>query len=110
MSDSHSEQLDASKLGEEVGDDELAADDYPPETPMAVDDETIVRGGVIARDDVATRDARRTDGDRTTEAGPSGLIDTSADPDIVDDEQQLVAESGDREQAPEADAIHITDE
>lgn len=109
MTDSHAEQLDASKLGEKIGDDDLASDDYPAETPMAVDDETIVRGGVIARDDVATRDARRTDDDRAETDSP-GLIETSDDPDIADDERQLIAESGDRERSPETDAIHITDE
>jgi hypothetical protein len=109
MSDSHSEQLDASKLGEGVGDDELATDGSPTETPMAVDDDTIVAGGVIARDDVATREARRAGGDRN-EPDPPGLIETPANPDIVDDEPELLAESGDTEQAPEADAIRVTDD
>jgi hypothetical protein len=109
MTDSHAEQLDATKLGEEIGDADLASDEFPAETPMAVDDKTIVRGGVIARDDVATRDARRTDDDRA-EADSPGLIETSDDPDIADDERQLIAESGDRERSPEAEAVRVTDE
>ena len=108
MSESQSERLDAAKLGEEVGDDELPSDEYPKETAMAVDDPTIVRGGVIARDDVATRDARQVDDDRQEPAAP-GLVETTDDP-AVDDEAQLLADEVDAEESPEADAVHITDE
>lgn len=114
MSDSHAEQLDPSKLGEEVGDDQRAADDFPPDEPMAVDDPSILSDGSIAEDDYATRDGRHVQGDEAGTAAesvaePPALIDPGPDPDVVDDEQQLVADTGDRDTSPEAAALRVDD-
>ena len=109
MSDSHAEQLDPSKLGEEVGDDQRAADDFPPDQPMGVDDPSILADGSIAEDDYETRDDRHVRGGEV-EAGvaePPALVDPGLDPDVIDDEQQLIADTGDRDSSPEAAAVHI---
>lgn len=109
MSDSHAEQLDPSTLGEEVGDDERAVADYPPDEPMAVDDPSILADGSIAEDDDETRDDRhvRSDEVRPDAAEPPALIDPGLDPDVVGDEQQLIADTGDRDTSPEAAAVHV---
>ncbi len=112
MSESHAEQLDPSVLGERVGDERRPAADFPPDEPLAVDDPNIVAGGVIARDDVESREARHTDrGVRADDASAPGLIEPGDDPDVRDDEQQMVADAGDRvpEAAAEAAAVHVTD-
>ncbi len=109
MSDSHAEQLDPSTLGEEVGDDERAADDFPPDQPLGVDDPSILSDGSIAEDDYETRDDRHVRSDETGSdvAEPPALIDPGLDPDVIDDEQQLVADTGDRDTSPEAAAVHV---
>ena len=109
MSDSHAEQLDPAKLGEDIGDDQRAADDFPLDEPMAVDDPSILSDGSIANDDFETRDERhvhRDDADAVV-AEPPALIDPGPDPDVADDEQQLIAETGDRDTSPEAAAMRI---
>ncbi|MEZ5295028.1 MAG: hypothetical protein R2697_01755 [Ilumatobacteraceae bacterium] len=109
MSDSHAEQLDPSKLGEEVGDDQRAAADFPPDEPMAVDDPSILADGSIAEDDYRTRDGRHVTHDEAADdqAEPPALIEPGLDPDVVDDEQQLIADTGDRDPSPEAAAVHL---
>lgn len=109
MSDSHAEQLDPAKLGEEVGDDQRAAADFPPDEPMGVDDPSILSDGSIAEDDYETRDERHLRDDETdaTVAEPPALIDPGLDPDVIDDEQQLIADTGDRDTSPEAAAVHV---
>jgi hypothetical protein len=130
MSESHAEQLDGSVPGEddtdviETGDLDDRIDghigrapaDYPPEEPMGVDDLGILSDGSIADDDYATRDSRHrhddetpTDEDDEDDLAP-GLIESGADPDLVDDEQQLIADDGDEDTSPEAAAVHLTDE
>ncbi len=75
-SQSGAEQLDPSKLGEGVGDDERAADQgYPPDSPMGVDDPALdTPGGDVASDDVEQRAWREepelsADSERTKEPG-----------------------------------------
>ena len=111
MSDSHAEQLDPTVLGEQVGDDRRPAADYPPDQPMAVEDETIRADGSIAADDVATRDERRNEPDgRVDDTKGEALIEPGDDPDVRDDEQQLIADTGDRDRSPEAGAVHVRDQ
>ena len=119
MSESHAEQLDASVLGEDdtddIGDDTAPAADFPPEEPLGVDDPSILADGSIADDDYATREARhRHDADRQhrADAGTEApaLIDPSADPDVLDDEQQMLADEGDLDTSPEAAAVRVTEE
>lgn len=95
---SHAEQLDPSKLGEEVGDDGRAADDFPPDEPLGVDDPSILSDGSIADDDYRTRDDRHVDEREPPDeaARPAALLDPGVDPDVIDDEQQLIADTGDR--------------
>jgi hypothetical protein len=113
MTDSHAESLDPSVLGEEVGDDDRPADDYPPEEAVAVEDPSIVEAGVIARDDVETREQRRNpdvDGsvtDPVRDRVADGLIDTNVSPDGNDHEERLIADRGDHDSSPEAGALHI---
>ena len=107
MSDSHAEQLDPAKLGEDVGDDRRAADDFPPAEPMAVDDPSILSDGSIAEDDFETRDERHVHGDSAEVAEPPALIDPGPHPDVVDDERQLVADTGDYDTSPEAAAVRV---
>lgn len=114
MSDSQAEQLDPTVLGEEVGDERRPAADFPPDEPLAVDDPNIVAGGVIARDDVASREERRADRSDTTDSSDASdespaLIEPGDDPDVRDDEQQLIADEGDSDRSPEAAAVHVTD-
>jgi hypothetical protein len=119
MSESHAEQLDASVLGEDdtddIGDDTAPAADFPPDDPLGVDDPSILSDGSIADDDYATREARHRhdrDADRATDRDTDApaLIEPSADPDVLDDEQQMLADEGDRDTSPEAAAVHVTDE
>ena len=113
MSDSHAEQLDPTVLGERVGDEHRPAADFPPDEPLGVEDETILADGSIADDDVAGRSDRHQDDDRdngNAGAGGPALIEPGADPDVSDDEQQLIAETGDRDPSPEADAVHVRDQ
>jgi hypothetical protein len=113
MTDSHAESLDPSVLGEEVGDDDRPAADYPPDEALAVEDPSIVDEGLIARDDVATRDRRQrpeVDGSVTEpvrERFTDGLIDTNVSPDGNDHEERLIADRGDADTGPEADALHV---
>ena len=118
MSESHAEQLDASVLGQDdtddtddIGADTAPAADFPPQDPLGVEDPSILSDGSIADDDYATREARHRRDDDTgdDDEGPA-LIDTSADPDVLDDEQQMVADQGDHDTSPEAAAVHVTDE
>lgn len=110
MSESHAEQLDPSVLGERIGDDRRPAADFPPDEALAVDDPNLDGNGVVVRDDVESRDERRADHDDGPTGGPSpALIDTGDDPDLRDDERQLVADEGDRDLSPEAGAVHIDD-
>ena len=113
MSESHAEQLDASVLGQDDTDDIDAAPagDFPPDEPLGVDDPSILSDGSIADDDYETRDARHRHGaaEQTDEDGPA-LIEPGADPDVIDDEQQMLADEGDRDTSPEAAAVHVTDE
>ena len=120
MSDSHAEHLDPTVLGEEVGDTGRPGDDFPRDEPLAVEDPSIVAHGVIARDDVASRDERlvpeaeernAVTGAPAMQGRPAGLVDpamsTAMAPSIDDDEQQLIAtESVEQEQSPEARAMH----
>ncbi|WP_395154887.1 hypothetical protein [Ilumatobacter sp.] len=120
MSYSHAEQLDPTVLGEEVGDTGRPGDDFPRDEPLAVEDPSIIAHGVIARDDVASRDERlvpeaeerdAANGASTMQGRPAGLVDpamsTATAPSIDDDEQQLIAtESVEQEQSPEARALH----
>ena len=122
MSDSHAEHLDPTVLGEEVGDTGRPGDDFPRDEPLAVEDPSIVAHGVIARDDVASRDERlvpeaeaeernAATGAPAMQGRPAGLVDpamsTATAPSIDDDEQQLIAtESVEPEPSPEARAPH----
>ena len=118
MSESHAEQLDASVLGEddtgEIGDDTAPAADFPPDDPLGVDDPSILSDGSIADDDYATREARHRHADETDDSDDGteapALIEPSADPDVLDDEQQMLADEGDRDTSPEAAAVHVTEE
>jgi hypothetical protein len=115
MSDSHAEQLDPTVLGEQVGDDRRPAADYPPDQPLAVEDETIRADGSIAADDVATRADRRNEpggpaDDTADDTQGEALIEPGDDPDVRDDEKQLIAETGDRDPSPEAGAVHVHDQ
>ena len=112
MSDSHAEQLDPSKLGEEVGDDRRAADDFPPDQPMVVDDPSILSDGSIAEDDYETRDDRHVPDEalQSEAVEPPALVDPGAAPDVIDDEQQLIADTGDRDTSPEAAAVRVDDD
>ena len=110
MSDSHAEQLDPTVLGEEVGDDRMPAEGYPADEALAVDDENIVAQGMIARDDVASREDRLADDDTTERSEAPALIEPGAEPDLRDDEQQMIADTGDRDDSPEAAALHVTDD
>lgn len=115
MSDSHAESLDPAVLGEEVGDDRRPAADYPPDEPLGVEDPALVEGGVVGRDDVESRDAREqpeageTVPGRSATAVTDGLIDTNVSPDGNDHEERLIADSGDADTGPEADAVHLED-
>jgi hypothetical protein len=56
------ESTDVSKYGQDdvAGDGEDGLDPHsPPDEPLGVEDPSIVEGGIIARDDVETRDERR---------------------------------------------------
>jgi len=114
MTDSHAESLDPAVLGEEVGDDDRPAAGYPADEPLGVEDPSIIDDGIIARDDVASRDAREqpeVDPSVTRRAAPArvdtGLIDTNVSPDGNDHEERLIADSGDDDTGPEAAALHV---
>jgi hypothetical protein len=115
MSESHAEQLDASVLGQDDTDhvDAAPAADFPPDEPLGVDDPSILADGSIADDDYETREARHRHGnDDAADAdddAPS-LIEPGADPDMIDDEQQMLADEGDRDTSPEAAAVHVIDD
>jgi hypothetical protein len=103
-------------LGEDDADDigaDTASTEFPPDDPLGIDDPSILADGSIADDDYATREARHRhdDGpdDRRDDEAPA-LIEPSADPDVLDDEQQLLADEGDRDTSPEAAAVHVIDE
>lgn len=104
------EQLDPSVLGEHVGDEERPGDDFPPDEPLGVDDPAIVDQGMIARDDVASREERRV-GPGNGEDGDTapGLVDPGDGG--VDAEPQLLADRSETpEQAPEARAVNRIDD
>lgn len=113
---SSAEATDPSVLGERIGDEGRPGDEFPPDEPMGVEDPAIVAQGVIARDDVAQREARLVS-EHTEEAaagarpGP-GLIDPVQDevPGLDDPEQQLVADVGTAEDGPEARAVRTIDD
>lgn len=113
MSESHAESLDPAVLGEQVGDDRLPGADHPVEEPLGVEDPSILEGGDIARDDVESREDReQPEVDESSTREPlervtEGLIDTNVSPDGNDHEERLIADSGDRDTGPEADALHI---
>src|SRR6056297_3281378 len=98
---SHAEQTDPTKLGETVG-----------QTDRAVDDPSILDDGRIATDDVETRSEREQPevGERSGQDGDElghDLLDPSADPDRLDDEEQMVATEGDdADSAAEVAAVH----
>ena len=132
MSESHAEQLDESVLGEDDTDDiEAGSPDasptagFPPDQPLGVDDPAILSDGSIAEDDYAAREARHRhagdpdderderDDSRASDEPAPALIEPGADPDVLDDEQQLIADEadeGDLDTSPEAAAVHITDD
>jgi hypothetical protein len=96
-------------LGEEVGEDGRPGDDFPPDEPLGVDDPSIVDQGMIARDDVEAREARRRVPDDDTDAPAPGLLGPSGDD--TDREPQLVAdESSATEPAAEAAAVRTVDD
>ena len=110
MSDSHAEALDPSKLGEQVGDhdDAAVAAHYPPEEPLGLDDPALTDTGEIIPDDVESREARLTsERVRPEHDHVAGLIADGDGIDEADREGQLVAESGDDVEGPEAGAMHI---
>lgn len=113
MPESSAESLTPEKFGEKVGDDKLAAAGYPADEPMGVEDDSIVKGGVIARDDAESRDERLNPevGEESrrveTERGDVGLIDPNVSPDGLDHEERLLADSGEGDTGPEADAMHV---
>jgi hypothetical protein len=114
MSDSHAEQLDESVLGhddiDEIGADVAPSADFPPDDPLGADDPSLLADGSVADDDYATREARHRHDDTDDASDSPALVDPSIDPDVLDDEQQLVADEGDRDTSPEAAAVHVTDE
>jgi len=109
---SHAEQTDPTKLGETVGQTDRPGDVYPPDEPLAVDDPSILDDGRIATDDVETRSEREQPevGERSGQDGDElghDLLDPSADPDRLDDEEQMVATEGDdADSAAEVAAVH----
>lgn len=112
MTDSHAEQLDPSVLGEQVGDDERAAADYPPDEPLGVDDPSLLADGEVAPDDVATRETRLADPGHAGDATPTiGLVDPASTdtPSLTDDERQMVGDIAHADTGAEAAAIHVVD-
>ena len=111
MSESHAEQVDSDVLGDPVDDDEMPGADYPPQDPVAVDDPNIVDHGMIAKDDVESREKRlrREDDVGDPDAGQRGpgLIDTNENPDLDDEEPESIADTGDDDPSPEAAALHV---
>ena len=119
---SHSDQTDPTTLGETVGQHDRSGDVYPPDQPLGVEDPSILGDGRIAADDVETRsdreqpepgagdDAEQAEAERVeAERVDLGhdLIDPSADPDHLDDEEPLVAHEGDdADSAAEVAAVH----
>jgi hypothetical protein len=100
------EFLDGDVLGEEVGDDDMPGSDFPPDSPLGVDDPSR-----DVDDDVATRELRRdvqtSRGEGFTllqEGSVEGLMDTEA--------QELGQEvdAPDADLSPEEQALHIVDE
>ena len=111
---SYAEATDPSKLGETVGQHDRPGDVFPPDEPLGVEDPSILDDGRIARDDVESRSDReqpeRAEGDPAAPARADlghDLLDPSADPDRLDDEEQLVAAQGDdADSAAEVAAVH----
>jgi hypothetical protein len=110
-SQSSAEQTDPAKLGETVGQHDRPGDDYPPEEPLGVEDPSILADGRIATDDVESR-SKREEPEWSDAAEPNSefghdLLDPSDDPDLLDDEAQLVAARGaDPDTAAEVAAVH----
>lgn len=117
MPENSARSLDPEVLGESVGDDERPAEGYPADEPMGVEDDTIVAGGLIARDDVEGRDERlepevgeagEAGGDVVVDERESiGLADTDPDAAGLDDEERLLADEVDPDSSPEAGALHV---
>jgi len=108
---SHAEQTDSTKLGETVGQADRPGDIYPPDEPLGVEDPSILADGWITTDDVESRSEREEPevGDAPPKVDELGhdLLDPSADPDRLDDEEQLVATQGsDADSAAEVVAVH----
>jgi hypothetical protein len=87
---------------------------YPPDEPLGVEDPSILDDGRIAPDDVETRSQREQperfdepQGKSAEEELGHDLLDPSDDPDLLDDEEQLVATQGDdADSAAEVAAVH----
>ncbi len=110
MSDSHAEALDPSQLGEQVGDDDAAAvaANYPPEEPLGLDDPALTDTGEIIPDDVESRERRLVEERvRPEHDHVAGLIADGDGIGETDHESQMVADSGDDDEGPEAGAMHI---
>jgi hypothetical protein len=113
-SQSTAEATDPSKLGETVGQEDRPGDAYPPDEPLGVEDPSILDDGRIAPDDVETRSQREQperfddlQGKSADEELGHDLLDPSDDPDLLDDEEQLVATHGDdADSAAEVAAVH----
>lgn len=115
MTDANDSQADAeatdpTKLGETVGQHDRPGDIYPPDEPLGVEDPSILDDGRIASDDVESRSEREVPEQPATPPGDAlghDLLDPSADPDRLDDEEQLVAVEGDdADSAAEVTAVH----
>ncbi len=113
-SQSTAEETDPTKLGETVGQHDRPGDVYPPDQPLGVEDPSILNDGWIATDDVETRSEREQPEQFERPRGSSDeaelghdLLDPSANPDRLDDEEQLVASEGDdADSAAEVTAVH----
>jgi hypothetical protein len=109
-SQADAEATDSTKLGETVGQHDRSGDIYPPDEPLGVEDPSILADGRIASDDFESRSEREVPEQPATpprEDLGHDLLDPSADPDRLDDEEQLVAAEGDdADTAAEVAAVH----
>lgn len=110
---SHAEETDETKLGQTVGQPDRSGDLFPPEEPLGIDDPNVLADGSIAADDVATRaDRERAEVDLeggVPERLGHDLLDPSDDPDVLDDEAELIAVEGeDADDDAEVTAMHVT--
>lgn len=94
----------------------LVDPDYPDSHPLAVEDPNILADGLVAEDSFEERSARidRTaDGEDAQRDRPPALIDSDSDGDdgySLDTNDELLADLGDVDDSPEADAVHIVEE